>query len=143
MAILLDTSFYLALVDKLSPNHEQVKRRLVDLQKGIHGKIFTTNLIYSEVMTIINIRGKGKVGDFLSQFSSYFHGTEPIAELIEISKDWYDEIILQLIEEPESKNPITFTDAATIIACRKKHIPKICTFESTFNEFSKEFKIIK
>jgi len=65
--------------------------------------------------------------------ASLFIGSNTIARLLKVQIKWFDEIVKTQIETSKKGNPISFTDASSIVLCKKFNIPKIISFDSHFD----------
>ncbi|KKN03216.1 hypothetical protein LCGC14_1110100 [marine sediment metagenome] len=62
MAVLLDTGFYLGLVHPADENALRAGEILKELSTGKYGLLYSTNLVFSEVTTLVYIRTNGNKG---------------------------------------------------------------------------------
>ena len=93
MGIFLDTGFYYALLSKKDKNHKRAREILKEVAEGLYGRICTSNFVFDESMTLINVRTNGNRKDLLEKMSSLFLGTEPIAEMVAVENQWLQEIV--------------------------------------------------
>ncbi|MHA1280104.1 MAG: type II toxin-antitoxin system VapC family toxin [Candidatus Helarchaeota archaeon] len=133
MSIYLDTSFYFALLSKRDKNHERAQIIMKEIADGIYGRIYTSNFVFDESMTLINVRTRGNRKDLLEKMSSLFLGTEPIAEMVAVDNQWLQEIVTLQLKITKKGNPISFTDCSNIILCQKRNISKIVSFNQHYN----------
>ncbi len=135
MGIFIDTGFYFALLAKKDTNHNRAEILLNELSEGIYGQIFTSDFIFDESMTLINVRTRGDRKDLLERMKSLFLGEEPIAKMITIDTQLLDEIVNLQIKLTRKDEPISFTDCSNIIICQKRKIYKIISFDSHYKGF--------
>ncbi|MHA1797858.1 MAG: type II toxin-antitoxin system VapC family toxin [Candidatus Helarchaeota archaeon] len=132
MSIFLDTGFYFALISKKDRFHKRAQEILLELAEGVHGKIFTSDLVFNESMTLINIRTNGMKKDLLKKMSSLFIGQKFLAILLRVQRDWFEDIVQMQIKMTKKNNPISFVDSSNIISCKKNKISKIVSFDSHY-----------
>jgi hypothetical protein len=135
MSIFLDTGFYFALLAKKDSNHAQAELLLNELSEGIYGHIYTSDFVFNESMTLINVRTKGTRKDLLERMKSLFLGEEPLAKMITVDNEILDEISNLQIKITKINEPISFTDCSTIILCQIRKISKIISFDSHYVGF--------
>ncbi len=133
MGIFLDTGFYFALLSKKDKNHIRAQELLEEIAEGRYGRICTSNFVFDESMTLINVRTKGTRKDLLEKMSSLFLGIEPIADLIAVEDQWLQEIVNLQIKMTKNGNSISFTDCSNIILCQKRNLTKIVSFDGHYN----------
>ncbi|TFF85849.1 MAG: PIN domain-containing protein [Promethearchaeota archaeon] len=135
MGIFLDTGFYFALLSKKDINHKRSQEILIKIGEGIYGRICTSNFVFNESMTLLNVRTRGNRKDLLEKMSVLFLGSEPIAEMIKMENNWLQEIVDLQIKITKGGNPISFTDCSNIIICQKLNLTKIVSFDSHYDGF--------
>ncbi|MCK4501074.1 type II toxin-antitoxin system VapC family toxin [Candidatus Babeliales bacterium] len=135
MAILLDTGFYFGLLSIKDQYHQKSQSILKDLIKNKYGKIYTSNYILDESLTLINIRTKGKRLDLLEKMKKLFLGSLAIANLLSIENSWLESIynIQKKLSVPGDL--VSFTDASNIILCKNYDIKNIVSFDEHFSGF--------
>ncbi|TFG05740.1 MAG: PIN domain-containing protein [Promethearchaeota archaeon] len=132
MSIFLDTGFYFALLAKKDTNHQRAVKILSELTEGIHGQIYTSNFVFDESMTLLNVRTGGNRKDLLDRMRSLFLGRAPIAKMISVENRTLDQIAALQIKLTKKTNPISFTDCSTIFLCNERKIPKIVSFDDHY-----------
>ena len=135
MAILLDTGFFFGLLSKKDHHHQQTQFILKDLIKNKYGKIYTTNFILDESLTLINVRTKGKRLDLLEKMKQLFLGPLAIANLLSIENSWLESIYKLQKKISVLGDPVSFTDASNIILCQNYEIKNIVSFDGHFSGF--------
>jgi len=135
MGIFLDTGFYFALLAKKDINHERGVTFLNELSEGVYGQIYTSDFVFDESMTLINVRTRGNRKDLLERMKSLFLGEESIAKMITVDNQLFDEIANLQIKITKKDDPISFTDSSNIILCQKRKIPKIISFDNHYKGF--------
>ena len=84
MGVFLDTGFYLGLVHPDDPHSERSNEILLGLQDGKYGLLYTSNLVISELTTLVFIRTKGN-SDMLDDVYDLIWGENKIATRMEIT----------------------------------------------------------
>ncbi len=135
MAILLDTGFYFGLLSIKDQYHQQSQSIIKDLIKKKYGKIYTSNFILDESLTLINIRTKGKRLDLLEKMKKLFLGSLAIANLLSIENSWLDSIYNLQKKLSAPGDPVSFTDASNIVLCNNYEIKNIVSFDEHFSGF--------
>ena len=135
MGIFLDTGFYYALLSKKDKNYKRAHAILKEVAEGLYGRICTSNFVFDESMTLINVRTNGHRTDLLEKMSSLFLGTESIAEMVAVENQWLQEIVYLQIKITKKGNAISFTDCSNIILCQRRLLTKIVSFDSHYNGF--------
>ncbi len=135
MGIFLDTGFYYALLSKKDKNYKRAHEILKEMAEGLYGRICTSNFVFDESMTLINVRTNGNRTDLLEKMRSLFLGTEPIAEMVAVENQWLQEIVYLQIKITKKGNAISFTDCSNIILCQRRLLTKIVSFDSHYNGF--------
>lgn len=135
MGIFLDTGFYFALLAIKDTNHSRAQFLLNELSEGIYGQIYTSDFVFNESMTLINVRTKGERKDLLEKMKSLFLGEGPIAKMIKIESQLFDEIADLQIKTTKKEDPISFTDCSNIVLCQKRKLPMIISFDEHYKGF--------
>jgi len=133
MAILLDTGFFFGLLSIKDHHHQQSQSILKDLIKNKYGKIYTTNFILGESLTLINVRTKGKRLDLLEKMKQLFLGPLAIANLLSIENSWLESIFTLQKKLTTPGNPLSFTDASNIVLCQKFEIQNIVSYDKHYS----------
>lgn len=134
MAIFLDTGFYVGL---LHPKDEYYKRSyqiLTELKTGIHGQIFTSNLIMSESATLVALRTQ-KNPRAMQIIQQYFIGNEQIAIILRLNEDLEKDAwtVFQELNSKKTDKVISFVDCTNIALCRHYSIEKILSYDDHFD----------
>jgi predicted nucleic acid-binding protein len=139
MGIFLDTCFYYALISKNDLDHNKAHLLLDELESKKYGKIYTSDYIVDEALTLASVRSHGNK-KVIEQMGKLFFGEEQIAQILPINSDWLEEIYsLQMqLTTPELK--ISFTDCSNIVCCKKQRISAILSFDGHFTGFIKQIK---
>ena len=135
MAILLDTGFYFGLLSVKDQHHQKTQSILKVLINNKYGKIYTTNFILDEALTLINVRTKGKRLDLLEKMKQLFLGPLAIASLLSIENSWLESIYNLQKKISVPGDPVSFTDASNIILCKNYDIKHIVSFDEHFSGF--------
>ena len=132
MGIFVDTGFYFALLATKDAKHSRAQFLLNELSEGIYGQIYTSDFVFDESMTLINVRTKGERTDLLEKVKSLFLGEYPIAKMIMIESQLFDEIANLQIKITKKDDPLSFTDCSNIILCQKRKLFKIISFDGHY-----------
>ena len=135
MAILLDTGFYFGLLSIKDQHHQQTQSIAEDLITMKYGKIYTSNFILDESLTLINIRTKGKRLDLLEKMKKLFLGSLAIANLLSIENSWLESIYNLQKKLSVPGVPVSFTDASNIILCQNYEIKNLVSFDKHYSGF--------
>lgn len=136
MATFLDTGFYFAFLSMKDKYHQRAVNIFKEIVERKHGKIFTSDIILNESLTLLNYRTKGSRQDLIKKMKILFFGEKSIAdELISIPIDWLEEITELLIKLTNNKRIFSFTDCSNIIICEKKKISFMVSFDQDYAEF--------
>jgi len=122
MMILVDSSFFIALVDRQDQWHEMAK----GLSSSLAGeKIIISDLILSESVTIIGRRSGGKPGERLYHF--FLDNCEIV---------FTDEQILKggMAVFLHYDGTLSVSDAVSVHIMEKKKIHRILSFDSDFDK---------
>lgn len=135
MAIFLDTGFYFALLAKKDKNHTRSENLLKLLIEHNFGRVYTSDYVLNESMTLINVRTHGIRPDLLKKMASYFLGSYAIANLIKVDPMYYEEIITLQKKITKANDPVSFTDASNLILCKNLGITNIITFDDHYKGY--------
>ena len=140
MPIFLDTGFYFALISKKDIHHKKAQKIFKKTITGEFGKIYTSDFVLDESLTLMNCRTNGKRKDLLKKIFDLFLGKEPIAHIIKVNENWLKEIYIFQSKITKPDNPISFTDASNIILCQKLKIEKIIAYDEHYKGFLEIFQ---
>ena len=132
MGIFLDSSFYYAILRKDDVNHERADEILEMLSNMQYGKVYTSEYILDESMTLISVRSHGQ-RDIIERMGKLFLGNEKIAHLFPIASEWLDEIYELQMRLTSGHHEHSFTDCSSIVCCKKHKIPRIVSFDGYFS----------
>lgn len=135
MGIFLDTGFYFALLATRDSNHIRAQSLLNEISEGIYGQIYTSNFVFNESMTLINVRTHGGRKDLLEKMKSLFLGEYPLAKIITIESQLLDEIANLQIKITKKDDPISFIDCSNIVLCQNRKLSKIISFDGHYKGF--------
>lgn len=134
MAIFLDTSFYLGLLDPKDEYYLRSLEILKDLKKGIYGIIYTSNLIMAESATFVAIRTNKNL-KALKTMEDFFIGSEQIASILRVNEKIENDSweIFHKINADKKNKVISFVDCTNIIICKNYSIENILSFDNHFD----------
>ncbi len=135
MSILIDTGFFFALLSIKDEHHQHAQSIVKVLTKMKYGKIYTSNFILDESLTLINIRTKGKRVDLLEKMKKLFLGPLAIANLLSIENSWLESIYDLQKKLSVPGDPVSFTDASNIVLCQNYEIKNIVSFDKHYSGF--------
>ena len=138
MGVFLDTGFYLGLVHPDDPHSERSNEILLGLQDGKYGLLYTSNLVISELTTLVFIRTKGN-SDMLHDVYDLIWGENKIATRMEITVQLENETWSNFIKYNSNFNGkkgfLSFVDASNIVLAKSKKIDYIVSFDEHFDGF--------
>jgi len=140
MAIFLDSCFYFALLAKKDVHHQRAQTLWQEIAIGTYGKIYSSDYVLDESLTLLNIRTHGKRTDLLLKMNALFLGIKPLASLIKIEPNWLEEISKLQLKLTKDNEPVSFTDASNIVACKKNQISHIISFDGHFEGLLDQIK---
>jgi len=132
MGIFLDSSFYYAILRRDDVNHERANEILDMLANNQYGKVYTSEYILDESMTLISVRSHGQ-RDLIERMGKLFLGNEKIAHMLPIESDWLEEIYMLQMNLTAEHHEYSFTDCSSIVCCKKHKIPRIVSFDGHFS----------
>lgn len=130
--IFLDTSYYIALINPKDPFYKKSWKILKELEKGVYGTPFTSNLVMSEAAILTAIRTK-KNPEAIATMRSLFVGEIRIATMLRCSEDvelraWdLFEKVNRTVEQPMS-----YVDCTNIVLAQQNHIGMIIAYDTHF-----------
>jgi len=127
MSLLIDTSAIVSARNADDKNHNKALDIMIRALKGEFGKLYISDYIFDEAVTIAYIRTGNK--DFANDIG-IFARTKPIIfrfiEPIDFERAW--ELYLQF----QDKN-FSFTDCTNIALMKRHGIDTLFTYDSEFN----------
>lgn len=126
MSLLLDTSALVAARNANDRNHNKALEIMTPALQGDYGKLFVTDYIFDEAVTLAYIRTGSKrfahdIGKFAKAKPINFRFIEPI----DFDKAW------ELYQHYEDKH-LSFTDCTNIALMERLDIETIFTFDMEF-----------
>ncbi len=125
MAILLDTSFLIALNNERDVHHPAAKTLWPEIEKEIYGKYFISDHIFDEIVAV-TMRKAGK-----ERAKLLGHHLLQSVPLINLDTHLFEEtwkLFTQI------KQNLSFTDCSNLILLQLINSNKIATFDKTFRE---------
>lgn len=139
--ILVDSSFFIALVLTKDPNHKNAFEMALNALRN-ESLFFTNAYIFAESMTMTLLRTKD-VKWVKKLKESIFEQYVKIMTIDLIDYNLQKQIYEVFINQRKFRGEfLSFTDCSLLVQGRNKNLKTIFTFDSTFLQFSKEFKII-
>ena len=138
MGVFLDTNFYLSLVHPKDSNAKRGGELLSELSTGIHGLLYTSNLVIAEAATLIVTRTKGN-SVILQDLEDLYWGESKLAEILTVTMDigretW--ELFKHVNANIRSKGKLmSFVDISHVILAKQHQIEKIVSFDDHFDRF--------
>jgi predicted nucleic acid-binding protein len=129
MSIILDTSFLVALHNKNDQYHEIAQRFSKRLIVGELGKCYTSDYIFSEVMTLLRAR-KFPENQIEKAGSALLN--DPLITLLSMDSVQFQETW----ELFKKYTGLSFTDCSTIIISEGFGIKAVASFDSDFDKVS-------
>ena len=138
MGVFLDTNFYLSLVHPKDSNAKRGGELLSELSTGIHGLLYTSNLVIAEAATLIAARTKGNMV-ILQDLEDLFWGESKLAEILTVTMDIGREtwkLFKKVNANLHSKGKLmSFVDISHVILAKRHQIEKIVSFDDHFDRF--------
>ena len=138
MAILLDTGFLLGLVHPKDNNAFRAGEILNDLSQGIHGLLYTSNLIIAEATTLTAARSLANP-IVLKGLEKMIWGEDRLAEILIVTpeieiKAW---TLFQKVNAKikTKRDLMSFVDVTSVILAQLHQIDLIVSFDSHFDQF--------
>ncbi len=136
MTILLDTGFYIALLDPTDKHYTRALAILTEIKSGIHGDAFTTSLVMVESATLVAIRTR-KNTTAIEGMKALFIGNDCIAQVLRPTestetKAW--DLFVKRNQDKKSQ-PMSFVDCINIVIAQQHHINAIVAFDSHYDSW--------
>ena len=126
MSILIDTSALIAARNAEDRNHMSAINILTPALKGEYGKVFTSDYIFDEAVTLAYMRtGSKRFALDIGLFARARPITMRFVEPIDFDRAW------ELYKQYDDKN-LSFTDCTNIALMERLDIESIFTFDSEF-----------
>ncbi len=128
MAVLIDTSVFVALRNADDEFHVRSKELMRRALKGEFGRIYTSDYVIDEAITTALIRTKRH--DLALDLGRY------IIDSPRITKLWVSEDSFNVAWEKFqafADRPMSFTDCASLALMEKNHIRQVMSFDSGFD----------
>ncbi|OLS18862.1 MAG: hypothetical protein HeimC3_48000 [Candidatus Heimdallarchaeota archaeon LC_3] len=135
MAVLLDTGFYLGLVHPADENALRAGEILKELSTGKYGLLYSTNLVFSEVTTLVYIRTNGNKG-VLNDLEELLWGEDKIVIQLFTNTEYEKKtwkLFKKINENIKSKrNFMSFVDTSLLVHAKESNIDYIASFDEEF-----------
>ena len=138
MAIFLDSGFYLGLVHPKDENATRAGQILKELSQGIHGLLYTSNLIIAETTTLTAARTLANPL-VLQGLEKLIWGENKLAEVLYVTpevetKAW--QLFLKINSKIQTKRELmSFVDVSSVILAQHHQIGLIASFDGHFDQF--------
>ncbi|MHA1518739.1 MAG: type II toxin-antitoxin system VapC family toxin [Promethearchaeota archaeon] len=134
MAIFLDTSFFMGLVNPKDKFYSRSNELLEEIMARKFGQAYTSTYVMLEASTLAANRTHNNT-TILAQIRSLFLGDLQIATLLHpnmqlITQAW--DLFLKINVDP-AKKPISYVDCSNISYCRYRKIPQILAYDAHFD----------
>lgn len=127
VAVFLDTSFFLALKNKDDKNFNSAQSWMRRFLKNEFGQIYTSTLIFNELVTLALIRIKRP--DFAINLGKYLLNSQRI-NIINLSNDDFHSTWEEFQKYKEKR--MSFTDCSILIQCNRINCKFLATFDHHF-----------
>ena len=127
MAVFLDTGFLLALKNKDDKNFENAQSWMRRFLKNEFGQIFTSTLVFNELVTLALIRIKQP--DFAINLGEYLLKSERI-RIISFTDDDFNNS-WKIFQKYKEKR-LSFTDCSILVQCERLNCNFLATFDKHF-----------
>lgn len=129
MPYLVDTNFFIALLITDDAFHDDAQNILVDIQEGVYSKLYTSDYILDEAVTLI--RRKTKRYDLAVQIADMISNSGYI-EMMHITPQEVSHAILEY--KNHNDKDLTFTDWVCVCQINAKGWHGIISFDSHFDQ---------
>ena len=139
MSVFIDTWGFKAFIDRLEPDHIEVKVLLEDLWENGE-EVVTSDYILDETITLISVRLPfDKVKEFIKYVEQAYQ--EGYIKLLWIQEEYfYDAKKFRL--KYNDKPRISFTDFTTMAVMKRRNITRIITKDRHFEEVGMGFEVL-
>ena len=139
MSVFIDTWGFKAFIDRLEPDHIEVKTLLEDLWENGE-EVVTSDYILDETITLIS---RSLPFDKVKEFIKYVEQAyqEGYIRLLRIQEEYFDDakkFRLKYNDKPR----ISFTDFTTMAAMKRRNITRIITKDRHFEEVGMGFEVL-
>ena len=138
MAIFLDTGFYLGLVHPKDKNAQRAGEILNELSQGVHGLLYTSNLIIAEATTLTAARTLANPM-VLKGLERMIWGVDRLAENLQVTpeietKAWtlFQKVNVNI---KTKRDIMSFVDITSVILAQVHQVDLIASFDSHFDTF--------
>ncbi len=132
MTVFIDTSVFVAYYNKRDVHHERAVSILKEIDAGKHGKVFTSDYVFDEAVTVVLVRTKSvekaiKLGEHLLKSD---------IDLLKVNS-----YVFREAWDLFKKVKMSFTDCTNIVFMKIFGIGKIATFDEGFKKIP-DIKVI-
>lgn len=129
MTYFVDTSFFVALLDKDDDFHERAQEMFVDIMNGNYGKVHTSDYVLDESVTVVRRHTKDhemavRVGKMISNSVMINMVQTTSGEVVDALKEY---------EKNEDKD-LSFTDWILVKQIERRGMSGILSFDKHFDE---------
>lgn len=133
MSVFIDSSFFIAYHNLKDKNHETALNLAGRIFSGEFGAVFTSDYVFDETITFTFVKLNARHARTLGE---YILNSE--IEMLFADKQAFDSA-WKIFNEKAS---ISFTDASIVALMKTKNIKFLASFDSDFNQFKKEMKLL-
>jgi len=123
--IVLDTSFIVAFYNTRDENHQKAIKLMDEIIRGKYGKLYITDYIFDESITVVLIRSKS-----LSETIKIGESIRKSTELLEVETTDFEDAWKFFKRQKITR--FSFTDCTTLEMMKKNEIKNIATFDEDF-----------
>ena len=132
MSLFIDTGVFYAQQDEHAPRHESAQEAIRAVSDGSHGRLYTSEYVYDEVVTLVRRRtGRFEdaktVGDRICGVDSF----PRTFDLLFVTETVFDRA-RQVFERYDDQQ-LSFTDASTIALVERFDIDAVLSFDDDFD----------
>lgn len=131
LVILLDTCFFVALINKDDQNHNRADQLLEDILKGMYGTRITSDYVLDEAITVTWVRTKNK--GLVKDVGELIMGPQAIVALQTNPPNYLADSWSIFQKYASIDRKLSFTDCSLINFARQNNIQQILSFDSEFD----------
>ncbi len=132
MVIFIDSSIFIALLNRRDKKHPQAKMLLQKIKNSSFGLRITTDYVLDEVLTVLWARTRRK--EIVIKGHQLIRRTPKFVQFRFFSPEWLDlawEKWQKFAKWPDK--PLSFTDCTILAFMEKEKVPLLASFDSEFD----------
>ena len=132
MSVLLDTSFVIALKNPRDADHARALARFREMLQGIHGALFSTNVVFAEAVTMARVRMRrftAAVG--VSEFFFSAYDGKPLVRLQHLTPPQLTAAWAEYRRHEDKE--LSLVDWASVAVARDLELDAIASFDEGFD----------